>query len=860
MSTSIQRGRTSARTLTTRLGGVTVASALCLGVLGAAPATAGPIGGPPAVGAGEVYLTSAVETTSGQRLSFAGEGFVSGGAGAFQGVSAQDRRRRLLGLAVAPNSGVTTAQVQADGPVRQPCRSRRHRRPGGELERRQAALAARPGWGTRGLAVDRRLHRLDRRRRGPVVTATAATTTGRGSGVTITVAGTGFAPNEAVSVARSTGTPYQWTVGTAKVDTITANASGVLSGSLRFAIGELRAGEYQLVFGAATPAVAQVTVKPAIAFTGLAVGSDGTVTVSNAATGSTFSSVKIDDPAVEGDEVELAVAPFTANDAGVATGTVRVPAGLATGTKSIVVGQTTPYAATFNVSAKLSPSSALLGVDRYARVETAPGVIEQGLYQSAYSDRSDALFATTANVLATSTLYRLDPDTLAVEDSVVPAANPAAAGTIWAAYGVGVDDDHGTVWVTNTRQNTVAVYDQDTLDLVKQFPAGIVSHTRDVIYDPSTGKVFVTSASEGSSGNGTIAVFDAETLEQTDTIDLGLRTYFSPMSLELDAASGKLYSISLLSPRAVEIDTTTLEPRFIELDADKVDRGSGIGYDADANKLFVTSQNLDNVLIADATTGETVANVPTGAQALNVAIDQKHDLAYVANFGGSTVTVIDLDGNIVANLPHTRSNHITEDGKGSVYSVNKDANNSIVKLTPSTTSAKPDDLRHAQVGKKLTAKAGAWTDGATFTYQWKRGAASIGGATRSSYTPVAADAGKAALRRRDRCRRRVRAASATSASTKAVARGVLSGAKPKVTGSAVIGKRLTAVPGTWTSGTTLTYQWLANGKAVKGAKAKQLKVTKALKGKKLTVRVTGTKAGYTTKATTSAATRPVKKK
>ncbi|MDR0483190.1 MAG: fibronectin type III domain-containing protein [Cellulomonadaceae bacterium] len=71
---------------------------------------------------------------------------------------------------------------------------------------------------------------------------------------------------------------------------------------------------------------------------------------------------------------------------------------------------------------------------------------------------------------------------------------------------------------------------------------------------------------------------------------------------------------------------------------------------------------------------------------------------------------------------------------------------------------------------------------------------------------------------------------------------------PKVTGAVsakvAVGKVLTAKPGTWTSGATRTVQWLRNGSAISGAKGTTYTTTKADLGKKISVRVSGTKAGY----------------
>ncbi len=55
----------------------------------------------------------------------------------------------------------------------------------------------------------------------------------------------------------------------------------------------------------------------------------------------------------------------------------------------------------------------------------------------------------------------------------------------------------------------------------------------------------------------------------------------------------------------------------------------------------------------------------------------------------------------------------------------------------------------------------------------------------------------------------------------------------------------------------LSYQWLRNGKAIKGATKSTYKLAKSDKRKKITVKVTGKRAGYTTKSVVSKATKKV---
>lgn len=79
-------------------------------------------------------------------------------------------------------------------------------------------------------------------------------------------------------------------------------------------------------------------------------------------------------------------------------------------------------------------------------------------------------------------------------------------------------------------------------------------------------------------------------------------------------------------------------------------------------------------------------------------------------------------------------------------------------------------------------------------------------------------------------------------------------AAPKVTGTAKVGARVAATPGSWSAApSSYTYQWKADGTAISGATAATYTVPAALAGKKLTVTVTAARSGWTGASATSAA-------
>ncbi|MDF1489553.1 CAP domain-containing protein [Tessaracoccus caeni] len=99
----------------------------------------------------------------------------------------------------------------------------------------------------------------------------------------------------------------------------------------------------------------------------------------------------------------------------------------------------------------------------------------------------------------------------------------------------------------------------------------------------------------------------------------------------------------------------------------------------------------------------------------------------------------------------------------------------------------------------------------------------------------------------------------TSKKVSDVVKYKLKTATPKISGTAKVGKTLTIKRGTWTSGTKFSYQWYRDGKKIKGATKSSYKLTKSDAGKKITVKVKGTKSGYKSVTKTSAKTATVKK-
>ena len=172
----------------------------------------------------------------------------------------------------------------------------------------------------------------------------------------------------------------------------------------------------------------------------------------------------------------------------------------------------------------------------------------------------------------------------------------------------------------------------------------------------------------------------------------------------------------------------------------------------------------------------------------------------------------------------------------------------------------------AQVGEELTASTSGISDAdgldnASFGYQWMRADADIGGATGSTYTPVAADEGERLKVRVSFTDDAGHEESLTSAATDAVAppENTAATGAPAIGGTAQVGEELTAS----TSGisdadgldnASFGYQWIRTDTDIQGATGSTYTAVDADEGARLKVRVSFTDDAGNAESLTSAAT------
>jgi len=175
--------------------------------------------------------------------------------------------------------------------------------------------------------------------------------------------------------------------------------------------------------------------------------------------------------------------------------------------------------------------------------------------------------------------------------------------------------------------------------------------------------------------------------------------------------------------------------------------------------------------------------------------------------------------------------------------------------------ADPSIQGTAKVGSTLTAVPGVWGPGTvTLAYQWYRSHVAIVGATSAMYSPRAADVGGTISVTVTGSQAGYTSASKTSLGTGQVSKGTLATSVPLIQGTAQVGSKLAAVTGLWGPGTVaLAYQWYRSQVAIVGATGATYSPGASDVGQTITVKVTGSQAGYTSASKTSSSTSLVAK-
>ena len=214
---------------------------------------------------------------------------------------------------------------------------------------------------------------------------------------------------------------------------------------------------------------------------------------------------------------------------------------------------------------------------------------------------------------------------------------------------------------------------------------------------------------------------------------------------------------------------------------------------------------------------------------------------------------ISADGRFVAF--ETQSGALVEgdtNGKFDVFRAD-------VAITPAAlqVTKAPAVTGTAKVGATVKAAPGDWTFvPASYAYQWAADGTPITGATGASYAVTAKELGKRLTVTVTARRDGYLPGTAGSAASSPVAQGAAPKVttKPKITGTARVGRTVRANVGAWApKAGSYRYEWRLNGTLIRGATATSLRLTASMRNKRVTLTVIARKAGHSDGRAASAA-------
>ncbi|MBL7736399.1 MAG: YncE family protein [Chitinophagaceae bacterium] len=282
----------------------------------------------------------------------------------------------------------------------------------------------------------------------------------------------------------------------------------------------------------------------------------------------------------------------------------------------------------------------------------------KGLYEIVYSEKGNAVYVASTGSRGqkgAGKVYKLDPITLSVKDSIDVSAAPA--------FGLGLNDKTQILYTSNTLSNSVHAIDLKTGKIIAVVTNGKdKSHTREIAVDEKNNMIYVSDVGGG------IWVIDGKTNTFSHLIE---NAGSSITGLALNSKKGILHAIDIKSDKVVSYD---LKKNMV---LDSFPAGSkgaiNLVLDEKTNRLFVANQGNGDVTALDAQSGKLLQTITTGKGALGINFSPAKNWIYVANRGEGTVSIIDAATyKIIANLETgTHPNSIAVDKKGNAFVTNK---------------------------------------------------------------------------------------------------------------------------------------------------------------------------------------------
>jgi DNA-binding beta-propeller fold protein YncE len=198
-------------------------------------------------------------------------------------------------------------------------------------------------------------------------------------------------------------------------------------------------------------------------------------------------------------------------------------------------------------------------------------------------------------------------------------------------HGTGLVTKAGHGFTTNGGDQTVTMFDLNTLAVIKQIKVG--PGLDGIMYDAADDKVILTNHSRPI---GTLTALDPVTGDIVATVEL---EDTSPEGAATDG-QGRIF-VNIEGKNTIQVVDVKTWKTTASWPLGQCDGPTGIAYDKASNRLF--SGCNKNSVVVDPASGKVVANIPNGTRVDSLGWDPEKKLIYIPNGGEGNVTVVHQD-------------------------------------------------------------------------------------------------------------------------------------------------------------------------------------------------------------------------
>lgn len=260
--------------------------------------------------------------------------------------------------------------------------------------------------------------------------------------------------------------------------------------------------------------------------------------------------------------------------------------------------------------------------------------VGKGVYELAVSPKDNALFVATAQNSSGDggTVFRLDPDTLAVQQSI---------NTELKSFGAAINPQTNVLYIGNTVNGSVTAIDASSgkvlntlvLDSRKRSETVRPLQPRQVAVNAKTNRVYIT----GLGPQSVVWVVDGSTLKLVSTIP---NTGKMGTGLAVDSDAQKVY----VTNGDGELVTINARTNAIEkkqkIDGDKEHFFLNIALDTRGQRAFLTDSKQAQVLVVDLRNQQVIQRIDV-PESLAVLFNGDRDELYVTHRKAGEVSIID---------------------------------------------------------------------------------------------------------------------------------------------------------------------------------------------------------------------------